>query len=208
MEELRSTEILDKEIQEDARRKAERILKTADADAAKIEADVAVRTAAVRKEKEAAYEEHAALYRKDADAALPLEKERFLVSFEDKAVADAIGEYIDALPEEKKLLLVGNLLKRFKSALEGREANLFVNGFSCAAVEALVKKEMGARFVKSCTEISDVQAHERGGSAGFFVETVDGEILCRVTVSEVVASILDIHRQELADTLFGGRLPE
>ena len=43
MEELRSTEILEKEIQSDARRKAEKILKNADADCEKILSSVETR---------------------------------------------------------------------------------------------------------------------------------------------------------------------
>ena len=80
MEELRSTEILDKEIQEDARKKAGRILRDADAEAAKILAAVDSRVAAIRKEKENAYEQKIAAFKRDAEAALPLEEKRFLVS--------------------------------------------------------------------------------------------------------------------------------
>ena len=55
MEELRSTEILDKEIQEDARRKAERILRKTDVECEKIKNSVSTRIETVTSEKNEEY---------------------------------------------------------------------------------------------------------------------------------------------------------
>ena len=52
MEELRSTEILDKEIEADARKKADKILKNADSEAEKILADVETRVKEAKEQKE------------------------------------------------------------------------------------------------------------------------------------------------------------
>src|SRR5574344_165208 len=110
MEELRSTEILDKERQDDARKKAQRILTDADNQCKKILDDVESRIAAVSISKKAFYDGKIAVQIKDAEAAVPLEKERFLVSFEGKAVGCAIDEYLASLSEEKKLLIIKRLL--------------------------------------------------------------------------------------------------
>ena len=113
MEELRSTEILDKEIQEDARKKAERILANADADCKKIINNVSVRIADIQKEKEIFYKEKLAQVIKDSDASVPLEKERFLVSFEGKVVIEAINDYLQQLDLKKQLQLIEKLLNRY-----------------------------------------------------------------------------------------------
>lgn len=51
--------------------------------------------------------------------------------------------------------------------------------------------------------IRGIDIHE-----GFIIETVDRQIKCRVTLDELVGSVLDVSREELARTLFCGRLPQ
>lgn len=81
MEELRSTEILDKEIRSDARKKAERILSKAEVDCQMILAEVDDRVEKAKKEISDKDEKKLAAYEKQKNAALPLEKKRFLVNF-------------------------------------------------------------------------------------------------------------------------------
>ena len=79
MEEFRSTEILDKEIQEDARRKAERLIKRAETDGQVLLDENQARIEKTAAEKKALYAKKLESYKTDLAAALPLEKERFLV---------------------------------------------------------------------------------------------------------------------------------
>jgi V/A-type H+-transporting ATPase subunit E len=206
MEELRSTEILDKEIQEDARKKADRILKNADSDAARIASDVQTRIAAARQEREAACKKRIEAGQRDADAAVPLEKERFLVSFEDKAIMTAIEEYYAALPEKKQLALIRNLLKQFKGILNGKQGNLCFNGFTEKAIRKLIQDELGTSFILSMTEIEDTHAAEKEVYRGMVIETGDGSIRCRVTIPEIFAAVIDSNRYELVEALFGDAL--
>ena len=69
MEEFRSTEILDKEIQDDARRKAEKLLKRAEIDGQKILDDVKVRIENTAKEKQAMYAARTEALKNDLDTA-------------------------------------------------------------------------------------------------------------------------------------------
>ncbi len=212
MEELRSTEILDKEIQEDARKKAGRILRDADLEAGKILASVDTRVAAIRREKEALYEQKIASFRRDAEAALPLEEKRFLVSFEGNAVCAAINMYLKNLSEEKRLELLSSLLTRAAAVSTKKQVNVQFFGISPLNAEKLLKQHLGS-YVQSCVEIpyektglSDIRGidiHE-----GFIIETVDRQIKCRITLDELVGSVLDVSREELARTLFCGRLPQ
>ena len=68
MEELRSTEILDKEIQSDARKKAERILERAEAEAKTLFTAVASRLATAEQELQKKTDEACAEFAKDKDA--------------------------------------------------------------------------------------------------------------------------------------------
>lgn len=92
MEELRSTEILDREILEDARRKAEKILKTSEAECRAIYDDVSLRIEKSREEKSHEYKQKAESYRNDSASAIPLEKQRRIVSFVDTSVSQALTD--------------------------------------------------------------------------------------------------------------------
>lgn len=208
MEELRSTEILDKEIQEDARKKAQRILTDADAECRRILDDVENRIASVKKEKTAIYEGKLSLQTKDAEAAVPLEKERFLVSFEGEAVTNAIKTYLDNLPTEKKIILLQRLLTRYKSAIGSSKFTVRVHGYTVEQIQKLLNSEFESSAIVSCAILSDSEAHELDADSGIIIETVDRAIRCRVTVAELVNEILDKYSYELASTLFGGSLPQ
>ena len=97
MEELRSTEILDKEIEADARKKAEKILAAADAEGQELLAGVKGRVEQAADEKKHYYEEKLATFSANLDAALPLEKERFLAAFYAESVAASLNAYLAAL---------------------------------------------------------------------------------------------------------------
>lgn len=213
MEELRSTEILDKEIHEDARKKAERILANANSECEKIRDNVAVRIATVRKEKEAFYAERLAVKTKDSEAAVPLEKERFLVSFEGNAMMNAINSYLQGLSEEQQLRLVENLLVRYGNAVSGKRISACVFGLDIGAVEKLLRKIFGSQNVLSCVSVAfeDTGLEEPAGLSvhkGIILDSEDGLVRCRATFGEVVAELLDDHSLELAQTLFCGRLPQ
>ena len=97
MEELRSTEILDKEIQEDARKKADKIVKNSQKEAQNIIDSVSGRIETAKQEKEKLYAEKLTRFERDTNASLPLEKQRFLVSFEDEQVTNGIKNYLEKL---------------------------------------------------------------------------------------------------------------
>lgn len=203
MEELRSTEILDKEIQEDVRRKAGAIIKNAEQDAAAVLAGVEGRIESIRKEKEAAYAQRILDLRRDAEAAVPLKKERFIVSYEDKAVHEAMKNYLSELGTGKKLDLIKNMLVHYKNVLKDRHINALYSGFEKKDVEKLLQSELGKDSVVFC-EKAPVTS---GSFEGFILESDDKAVKCRITIEELIEEILDKNRYELVSTLFGGELP-
>ena len=97
MQELRSTDILDKEIQADARKKAERMLAKADSDCAKLLASVDTDIEKAAEEKQEFFAHKLDAFEKDRMAVVPLEKERFKVSFIQNAVIQNINKYLESL---------------------------------------------------------------------------------------------------------------
>lgn len=202
MEELRSTEILDREIQDDARRKAEKILKAGEGECRLIAEEVAERIAAFRTEKEREYAGKLDAYLRDAEAAIPLEKQRKLVSFVDNAVQEALDLRFRDIGEAGRLALFAGLLERYKTVLGGARVTIIYSGYSGNGIREFAERVFGAAGISSITAAQDRSFD------GLTVETEDRRILCRATLAEIRDELLSSRRQELANALFGGRLGE
>jgi len=203
MEELRSTEILDREIQEDARKKAARMIADAEKEAEDIRSAVKERIQKAREERKSVFAAKEAAFKADAEAAVPLKKERFLAAYEDSAVMDAIREYIAELDSAKKLELIKKLMAKYAPAFKNKKINAVVGGFNIKTMKEALEAEVGKDNLLSCEAAPKGQTFE-----GCIIETEDRAVKCRATIDEIVGRIVDTDRYELASTLFGGRLPE
>ncbi|MBO4759800.1 MAG: hypothetical protein J5505_07070 [Spirochaetaceae bacterium] len=208
MEEFRSTEILDKEIQEDARRKAEKLLKRADDDCQKIIDDLNERIEVVSKEKQVLYAGRTEALKKDLDAALPLEKERFLVSFIDSSIIKGINRFIDGLSNEKRIALLENLLKRYESKLVDKKLAIKFHGFQQDELKKMFQKHFNKLNIESFVSLNDDAAKELHDEYGMIIESTDKSVRCRVTIDELIEEIVDTYRYEIAEALFGGRISQ
>jgi V/A-type H+-transporting ATPase subunit E len=157
--------------------------------------------------------EHARFVRAQ-EAVLPLEKIRFLASFENKSIVKAMDAYLQGLSGEKKETIVAEQLAAFRSFLEGQKVTVECFGMDDKNAAKLVEKTSGAKVTR-CTVIDDkmialLLPPAREGittRAGVVVETADKGLRCRATLDEKIESIMDTYNYELAETLFGGRLP-
>lgn len=208
MEELRSTEILDREIQEDARRKAEKILKNSDAECRQILDEVEGRIAKTRAEKKAEYLKRLEAYRRDSRSAIPLEKQRRLVSFIDGSVNSALEEWLSRIGEKRRLDLFAGLLEGYRGVTGNQGLGVSYIGYPEADVRAVVSRVFGKEKIASVTGVSAARAAELGFTDGIYIETEDGSVSCRATMEEIRSSLLSTRREELAKALMGGRLPE
>ncbi|WP_294430616.1 V-type ATP synthase subunit E family protein [uncultured Treponema sp.] len=211
MEELRSTEILDKEIEADARKKAEKILARAEEESTAILADVSRRVDEASKQKELYYAEKLSLFERSIEEALPLEKGRFLVSFYDDSVSKAFNEYFENLGEAKRLALVEKKLRNLPQHLFEKKINAFVFGFNLSDAKKMLEKSL-----KNLGEVSEVVFEKSGEEAvkgndfheGIILSSDDGFVKIRLTIDQILRETKDRCSEELVKTLFGGRLPE
>lgn len=212
MEELQSTDILDKEIQSDARKKAEKILSDADLECQKIIENVGNRIEESKKEREAFFNKKASDYGKNMEASLPLENQRFLVSYIESSVIDAINEYLKKLSEKKRLDLSAELVKKFLPVIGSKKINASVYGFNLAdakkMLESLLGKNLGETVQLDPSLVNEnitngIELHE-----GIILESEDKKLKCRATVDELISEIKNKYNSEIAVALFGGRLPE
>ena len=206
MQELRSTDILDKEIQADARKKAERMLAKADSDCEKLLASVEADIEKAADEKRQFFANKLEAFETDRKAVLPLEKERFKVSFIQNAVIQNINKYLEGLSDEKRLELVCRSFD-FKTELS---LNAFVYGFSEEEARKFLSLKLGERLL-SCkkTKFGGEVLEDDLGLAkpqGLILESEDKKFRCRLTLNEAIEKLLDTNRAELASTLFGGQI--
>lgn len=206
MQELRSTDILDKEIQADARKKAERMLAKTDSECEKLIASVESDIEKAAEEKQLFFAHKLEAFEKDRMAVVPLEKERFKVSFIQDAVIQNINKYLEALSEEKKLELVAHDFD-FKTE---RSLNAFVYGFSLSDAKKFLSDKMGSKLlsVKETKFGAEILEEDIGLAKpeGIILESEDKNFRCRLTLNEVIEKLLDTNRADLSATLFGGDL--
>jgi V/A-type H+-transporting ATPase subunit E len=206
MQELRSTDILDKEIQADARKKAERMLEKTDSECEKLIASVESDIEKAAEEKQQFFAHKLEAFEKDRMAVVPLEKERFKVSFIQDAVIQNINKYLEALSEEKKLDLVAHDFD-FKTE---RSLNAFVYGFSLSDAKKFLSDKMGSKLlsVKETKFGAEILEEDIGLAKpeGIILESEDKNFRCRLTLNEVIEKLLDTNRADLSATLFGGDL--
>ncbi len=212
MEELRSTAIIDSEILEDSRKKAERILVNSQNECKAILDAVAGRVATITEEKTSFYDEKIAHHKRDLLASMPLERKRYLVEFEKNQIQAAIVDYLNNLSTEKKLTLIKKLVSRYKSYLEGNKLKVKISGFKKEEILKILKAEFKADSILECEEMDSVMKNtfktEYGEAEGMIIESDDKSKLCRVFIGELVEQIIDKNSYELATTLFSGGLPE
>lgn len=205
MQELRSTDIIDKEIRADAIKKAEKIAKKADEDCKALIESLPAEIEKSRLEKKAFFDAKLEAFEKDQNASIPLEKQRFEVSFVQNKIVDAINIYLAAKSEAERIEIV---IKNFDFNID-KKVNVFVYGFDITAVEKILSKKLGKNLLKCQeTNFEKIVLEEDCGLAkpeGIILESEDKSYRCRLTMSQVINQILDKNRAELSDALFGGQ---
>lgn len=211
MEELRSTEILDKEIEADARKKVEKILKNADSECERILADVENRVKDASEQKSKYYKSKIEQFEKNVNAALPLEKERFLVKFYADSVSSSLNDYLKKIGSEKRLSLIEKSLEKKLEVTSGKKFNALVFGIPLDSAKKLLEsKKIDVGSVSEVTFESSGEETAFGNEIheGMIIESEDKVLRLRLTIDQILREIEDKYSEELALSLFGGKLPQ
>lgn len=212
MEELRSTDALDNEIRNDARRKTEQILARAEETARSLIDNVKQKVQEEENLAQKNSDERLAIYKKNKEASLPLKKQRYLVLNIHNAVIDAMNEYFDGLKEAERLDVIRILVERSKDLLAGKTFDAVIIGFKKTTADRMLKKVLGKSYASSSTGeaflIADEAVKGFNRREGIILKSDDGSMVCRFTLDEKIKEILDKYSRELAETLFCGRIPE
>ncbi|MFP3040339.1 ATPase [Treponema primitia] len=204
MEELQSTDVLDKEILEDARKKAKRILSTADetiaASAAVWEKRMGKDLGKLKKSFTVRIEKT----REELMARLPLDKRRAYSEKVEALLLSSMRDYLGALSREKLLTLVEKELKRCAAGLPDPVPGAPPLLVGC---RALTEEELKTLISKSLPGINwtyqkDLSFHRLPGS---FPAIIVNSPAVRLTASvdAFAAALLEDSRAELVAALLG-----
>ncbi len=213
MEELRSTEVLDSEIRNETKKKAQRIVDKAKESAAALIFGVDAKVKEAQTAAKEASEKRLALFTKNINAALPLEKQRYSISFIHNSILEAINSYLEKAGEDGRLKIIKALALRVKGILSS------YSHFQAKVInldENKAKEMLEELFGKGSVSISkaslqDSQAEELEllkYHDGIILLTDDKKIKCFLTLDEKIKEVIDAKKRELALALFDGRLPQ
>jgi hypothetical protein len=205
MEELRSTEILDREILEDARKKAYRVLKTAD-DTVKNAGELwKKKTEDALADINRRYNRREEQARGEIMARLPLDKRRVRSEKVESFLQSAMKGYLEGLSRERLLSLLGReLARRFRECPELadlREGGLPVTYRGLAREEAL--EILQRVFPQGGWALKPAEPGFK--LPGTFPALVADAPAVRITASidGMARELLEDKRAELVSALFG-----
>jgi len=207
MEELQSTEILDREILEDARKKAQRILKTADETIRAQTSEWEKKTVESIGELEKKYREQKEAEVEKVMARLPIDKLRSKVEKIDSMLQSAVEAWYGSLNRSRIIeLLTGEFAKRIdsceefssdngqkKSTAKTSQIRALYSGLSQKEAETTLKVVGWPCVMEEKTSVNNYPS--------IVLET--GDVRITASIQETVNFLLQEKRAELVDALLG-----
>ncbi len=195
MEELRSSESLDREILEEARKKAEKALREADREIGAMEhakeEEYAALAKAMRDEREA----ELARVRAELSARVPLEAIRATAAASAAAIEERARVFLEGLSDAALLKVLARRLEASLGAFSEGGARLRCEGFEKREVEAALPPE--ARRLVARIEA----APGAGIKRRLVMESADGRACFRCGAESLLAELLGEGRAGLASLL-------
>ena len=201
METVKTSEVLESQILDDARAKAARILEAADKECAAIRADWDRRGSDEVRRLEAVRASRIAALRQDLEALLPLDFLRSRLGFLQKAVSAALDGFFGSLDARELGRLIGRQLADASYAFTNQRLVAWTAGIAEGEARRIVTESIPGAVVQEVKQLPPESAAEAG--KGLVVETADGNRRFRATLQELAALLLEEHREELVTALFG-----
>ena len=202
MEELQSTEILEREILEDARKKALRVLKAADETIQAKNIEWKEKTDLLTKDLAEKYGEEKKLLTEKLMARLPIDKLRAKIERIERLLQDAVGQWYNGLSRERALgLLKDELAQRlaynddFASCVD---KTAYYHGLSLNEAQALLRVT-NEKFTLT-------QAAGEGGYPSIVLETENARITA--SIQNIIDYYLLEKREELIEAMLGLKFME
>ena len=202
MEVLKSGDELERQILDDARAKATRILAEADRECAAIREEWQHKTEADVHRLEADRDARTAAVRQEQEASLPLDLMRARLSYVQETVSSALEKYFATLSPDEIARVVGEQLRRIPPVLNGAAVVVSASGMSASVARRIVEESLPGVTVDDVKD-SVQSASGEANEIGLVLETTDGRIRFRGTLVEIGSQLLERSREELVEALFG-----
>ena len=201
MEELQSTEILDREILEDARKKAHRILKSAEDTIKAKSADWEQKLGATLSELEQKYAQQSELAIDEIMAHLPIDKHRVKAKKVEEALYSAVETWYAGLSRDRVLnLLKGELAQRIAAGTIAGEIHAQIHRIERKEAEVILQAVLpgkpGIDIPYVIEEIQSASAYPE-----IILETPEARIYA--SINKTVEFLLSEKRAELVEALLG-----
>lgn len=202
MEEIGNTEAIQKEILEEARKAAEKVLRDADEEVAFTASQALERAKAAKESVAKAADLWIERNRAEMLARVPLEKIRYRTGLVDGRVRAALSQWVSGLGEDRIVGLLETHMKPSAGVFNGRAVSLRYKGLSKARAVAAIKSALGVPEPKDAIEDPKLPAN------GLVVLSEDGKLTLRATMDLVESDLLDRKRGELSRALCAEALKE
>lgn len=197
MDELRSSDALEREIRDDSRKKAERLFKQAD-EAVRVfrEASAAQAEAEIR-ELEESYAARTEAHRAEVMARLPMDKKRKRIEWAQRRLEEALQAHLSRLDSQALLSLAARRLGQASEFFKDKEYTVTLTGIDAASAVPILSKTLPGFSADALGQAA------APGMRGLKVATTDGRISFEETQDSLKEGLLDDFRRELAEALLG-----
>lgn len=194
MEVVKTSEELEKQILEDARKKAGKILESAEKECIEIRREGERRVAEECTVMTEATDRKIQGLQHELSASLPLDFMRKRLTFIEESLTGALQEYLDGLDAAALKEVLAVQIARARNVLRDCEVQVLAGGIPLKEASALVQEAIPGIRIGNVTGMEE---------KGIVLETVDKKIRFRATIAEIRQLLLEDHREELADALLG-----
>ena len=203
MEVLSSTDVIGEEIKEEARKKANLILKNADAEIQRLQTKADEKIAKLKAEQNAFYLAKIQKYKDDVFVRLPLKKFKEKIDYVEELFSSASDKYFSTLDINSKLFIIKTILKKYKTLLEGKEVVVKYAGFPQEKIAKLVASVFSDCNIKEVKEATSDEARRSSIYQGIIIEDVARTFACKASLEGAKRALFDAKKSELCNALCG-----
>jgi V/A-type H+-transporting ATPase subunit E len=201
VEVLRTGEELERQILEDARRKASRTLEAAEKESQAIRGELEAQLARDVGRVEADRDRRIAALHAELEAQLPLDFMRARLAWVDGAVKRALRELFASMPGSEITAMLASRMRAAAGQFGDREVTVAWSGLTAEAARTLVEGALPRVRIVS-VRAREAQ-HGEELTTGVLVESTDGRLRFRCTLAEIESQLLEELREEVAEALLG-----
>ena len=206
MEVLHSTDAIGEEIKEEARKKADRILKNADLEIETLRKALTEKLEKLEEEQKEIYSDKIQKYKDSIFVTLPLKKWKKKMEYVENVLNEALEAYFTSLSMDKKLAIIKGMLEKFKPIIGSKTITIKYAGFDKNEASKLASSIFSSANIKECEKANHAEKHLSGVYEGLIIEDAEKTFICKAGIEQAKQNIFDEKKEMLATVLFGESL--